>query len=124
MAARKISRKTALIYGVCHALTACATNGPSTPNVSPMPPESSAAPIYSRSDLEGASADALDSLLGDPALTRREGIGEFRRYDLKDCSLIVILLPDGDGDRVARLDASAKRSGDPSPDLDACLARG
>lgn len=73
----------------------------------------------------GKSAEELDSQFGKPALVRREGPGEFRRYALKDCSLIVILYPDDKGEKTAGfVDSAARAAGADKPDLDACLARG
>lgn len=78
-----------------------------------------------QADLQGKDARAIDNLLGAPALKRAEGKGEFRRYPFLACTLIVILYPDDKGQaRVQQLDAAAKISGDPKPDLDQCLARG
>jgi hypothetical protein len=56
---------------------------------------------------------------------RTEGAGEFRRYALADCSLIVILYTNEKGEFSAgHLDAAAKVSGEEEPDLDGCLAKG
>lgn len=110
--------------GLLLTLAACAT----APGAAPDPEASvaaPAAPVYSRADIENASPDELNALFGPPALTRKEGAGEFRRYGLKTCSLIVILYPDDSGRRLARsITASALSSADPKPDLDACLAAG
>lgn len=84
-----------------------------------------AAPVFLLSDLLGAGAGKVDALFGSPALTRREGNGEYRRYGLKQCSLIVILYPDDKGaPKVAHVDATAHDSGQEKPDLDQCLAAG
>lgn len=83
------------------------------------------APVYVVADLQGARAGAVDALLGDPALTRREGAGEYRRYMLTTCALILILYPDETGAAtVAHMDAAATSSGGKKPDLEACLAAG
>ena len=83
------------------------------------------APAFRVADFDQKDGAALDALLGAPDLTRVEGAGEFRRYTLADCALIVILYPDDAGvKRAARLDAGALTSGGERPDLDACLARG
>lgn len=82
-------------------------------------------PAFRAADFDRKDGAALDALLGAPDLTRVEGDGEFRRYTLADCALIIILYPDDAGvKRAARLDAGALTSGGPHPDLDACLARG
>ena len=84
-----------------------------------------AAPVFQREHILGAAPDAVDALLGPPALTRREGPGEFRRYALKTCALIVILYPDESGAMAAtHVEPSALASGEDAPDLDACLAAG
>lgn len=84
-----------------------------------------AAPVFIRDEILGRDATALDALLGPAALIRREGEGEFRRYPLAACSLIVILYPDEKGARLAgHIDAAARSSGEEKPDLDLCLARG
>lgn len=83
------------------------------------------APVYAAGDILGAEAGAIDALLGPPALTRREGEGEFRRYALKECMLIVILYPDDFGGvRAAHIDAAARQFGVEKPDVDQCLAAG
>ncbi|MEM9169307.1 MAG: hypothetical protein AAGC56_06595 [Pseudomonadota bacterium] len=109
------------------ALAACASapDGASTAPASasrasstPAPP---AAPVFVQSDIRGKSADAIDALLGAPGLVRREGRGEFRRYALARCNLVVILYPpEGAG----HLEAVAGEAGAAKPDLDACLAAG
>lgn len=73
----------------------------------------------------GASPSDIDALLGPPALTRSEGEGEFRRYTLKQCELIIVLYPDDNGvRRAAHIDTAAQRSDAPKPDLSDCLAAG
>ena len=79
------------------------------------------------SDVLGASADEIDALLGEPALVRREGAGEFRRYGLKTCSLIVILYPDENAavpPAAAHVEATALNSDEEKPDPEDCLAKG
>ncbi len=71
----------------------------------------------------GAEAVTIDGLLGAPTLTRQEGDGEYRRYALNNCVLIVILYPDEQGaSRAVHLDAIAENSEAEKPDLNACLA--
>lgn len=106
-------------------LGACTTGQPVDGGALISAPETPPAPKYGVSDVLGARAAAIDALLGSPALTRREGAGEFRRYALSGCSLIVILYPDENGEMRARYaDAVALRSGEVKPDLEACLAAG
>ncbi|MFC2951227.1 hypothetical protein ACFOOP_04765 [Marinicaulis aureus] len=103
---------------------ACAT----APNVAQQPaktPVTPAAPVYVLEDFLGAGATALDGLLGEPALTRREGNGEYRRYALTTCTLIIILYPDELGvQKVTQVDATATTSNADKPDLNDCLAAG
>lgn len=104
----------------------CATTGGEAPQVRAVKaPAANAAPSFTQKDVLGRDASALDKLFGPAALVRREGEGEFRRYALAGCALIVILYPDEAGRSAARrLDAAAKTSGETPPDLDQCLARG
>jgi len=91
----------------------------STPQLAPT------TPAFVQKDILGKSAETLDTLLGEAALIRREGNGEFRRYTLASCSLIVILYPDnGALPQATHLDAAAKTSEEEKPDLDTCLAAG
>ncbi|MEM8772295.1 MAG: hypothetical protein AAGD92_11650 [Pseudomonadota bacterium] len=107
-------------------LTACAAN-PAAPVadevvITPEPPP---APVYVLDDVLGATPAAIDEMLGPPALARKEGQGEFRRYGLRECALIVILYPDETGfNRAAHVEATALTSGQEKPDLEACLAEG
>jgi len=83
------------------------------------------APAYELSDVLGASAGDVDALLGPPALVRREGKGEYRRYGLKTCALIIILYPDETGAaKAAHVEATALTSDAEKPDPQACLAAG
>lgn len=116
-------RMLAAIVGMA-ALTACATD-----NVAVRGPSPGASalqkPAYRLSDVAGKQAADLDALLGAPDLTRNEGSGEFRRYSLASCALIIILYPDESGvKRAASVNAGALKSGDEKPDLDLCLAEG
>ncbi len=107
-------------------LAACGStrNAPAPVAVETAPPEP-AAPAYVMSDIMGAGPAAIDALLGVPALTRKEGAGEYRRYSLSRCTLIVILYPDDTGaPRAAHVEATALSSGAEKPALDDCLAAG
>ena len=111
------------------ALSACATTGEDAAETTQAPAIKKAVvptePVFVKADVMGRSAAALDELFGQAALVRREGAGEFRRYTLAECALIVILHPDESGKIAAgHLDAAAKMSGEEKPDLDQCLARG
>lgn len=106
------------------AIAACATAPAPAPEPVAVPSEP-VAPVYRLDDFLGADPAALDARLGAPSLTRREGAGEYRRYALSTCTLIVILYPDEAGaPHVAHVDATALQSGDDKPDLDECLAAG
>ena len=108
------------------AAAGCPTSGVPAAGAPPAAAgKAPSAPRFLAADLKRMSAAELDETLGAPALTRVEGAGEFRRYMLDECALLVILYPDEKGERrVARLDAGALVSGAGTPDLDACLAAG
>jgi len=77
---------------------------------------------YIAGDLLGLSAPVLESAFGAPALTRREGEGEFRRYSFETCALLVFLYPNDAGvDAVRHLDATALSGDAPRPSVDSCL---
>jgi hypothetical protein len=106
------------------SLAACAT-APERAAAPAAKPSAPPAPVYVLADLQGLGAGAVDAMLGKPALTRREGTGEYRRYALTTCTLIIILYPDETGvQKVAHVDATATSSSGDKPDLDACLAAG
>ncbi len=110
--------------GALLLLGACSTTADNPPAAIAEPTVPSA-PVFAASDFMGADATAIDRLLGAPTLTRQEGDGEYRRYALSTCTLIVILYPDEQGaSRVVHLDATAQNSEADKPDLNACLARG
>lgn len=123
-------RRAGMTAAAALSLAACATSGekpaPSGPGRAAS--ESGSAPskpAFRVRDVMGKSAEELDGQFGKPALVRREGPGEFRRYGLKECSLIVILYPDDKGEKTAGFVDSAARAADAEkPDLDTCLARG
>lgn len=114
---------------------ACATAG-SQPDAGAASAASAAptAPAFVESDVIGKSAAALDQMFGAPALTRREGAGEFRRYAFARCGLIVILYPPEGGGAgtaptssahvAAHVAATAKSSEDAAPSVVDCLAGG
>lgn len=105
-------------------LSACATAPDAAAPVAAKP-KVPAAPVYTLGDFQGARVSDVDALLGAPALTRREGDGEYRRYALATCTLIIILYPDETGAvKVAHVDATATSSNADKPDLEACLAAG
>lgn len=90
-----------------------------------QPPINSTTVSYSPRDFEGRTAAEIDSLIGTPALSRREGRGEFRRYDFERCSFMMVLVPDGRGiNRVGTLYAGALSADAENPSLKECLAGG
>ena len=111
------------LFGAVFTLSACATvAGPQTGGSDGT---RSTTPQWQRSDFMGANASTVEALLGAPSLSRREGEGEYRRYGLSTCTLVIILYPDEKGvPRVAHMDATAQGSAGEKPDLDACLAKG
>ncbi len=114
-----------LISSLALFAAGCATTISDSADIPAKTPSAPAAPVYVLSDLLGAKATMLGDLLGEPALTRREGNGEYRRYALTTCTLIIILYPDEMGvQKVAQVDATATTSNADKPDLDDCLAAG
>lgn len=105
------------------ALSACATTGSNAP--SSVDAGAPTKPVFLLSQISGKDGKDLDALLGAPDLARTEGAGEFRRYALAQCSLMIVLYPDESGvKRASSIDAGALKSGEENPDLDACLAGG
>lgn len=115
-----------VLAAVALSLAGCATGGadaPAAPKTSA--PARAAAPVFRLADIEGAAPARVDALLGAPKLTRREGAGEYRRYALSNCALIVIFYPDASGaPKAAHVDATALTSDGDKPDLADCLAQG
>lgn len=114
------------VFGLLSLAAACAS-APEEKALAPapQPPAAPAEPVYVLSDILGANVATVDAMLGEPALTRKEGAGEYRRYALTTCTLIVILYPDNLGSsKVEHVDATATRSTGEKPDLAACLAAG
>ncbi len=108
------------------AAAGCATTPiPGSTSASTPASRANAPPAFLAGDLNGRTVAEIDKALGTPDLTRIEGAGEFRRYALAQCALLVILYPDEKGERrVTRLDVGALVSGDKAPGLDDCLAAG
>jgi hypothetical protein len=105
-------------------LAACSSTKQNAP-LSVARPAAPSAPVFQLDEILGAAPATLDDRLGAPDLTRREGDGEFRRYSLSTCTLIVILYPDDMGVvRAAHVDAAALTSDEEKPNLEACLAAG
>lgn len=103
----------------------CAT----APAVAPSGAAASAArpasAAFRMADIENRTGAELDARLGQPALVRIEGGGEFRRYAFAECSLMIILYPDETGvRRMRRADAAALVAGNDNPGVEECLASG
>ena len=117
------------ILAMLFLTAACATTPPSSTERTTSPDSASAQSVpaitYSsvrESDIMGALPARLDEILGPPALIRREGPGEYRRYSRGGCNLIVILYPDDLGRaRVTHLDATSSSSARGPVSLEACL---
>lgn len=119
-----MTAKPCIAGGLILLGAACAT-APEQTSAPAAAPAEPAAPVYVMGDFLGADAGAVDALLGAPALTRREGAGEYRRYALSTCTLVIILYPDDNGEsHVAHVDATALKAGAEKPDLEDCLAAG
>lgn len=105
------------------AAAGCATTA--APRSADGAPKPAGKPAFVAAQFENATAAEIDGKLGAPALTRIEGTGEFRRYMLTRCALIVILYPDDKGERrAATLHAGALVSGEEAPTVADCLAAG
>ena len=105
-------------------LAACATApAPSSGVAERVEPAAPQRPAIDPSDLIGLKRDGLETLLGAPDLSRKEGPGEFYRYAMTNCVLIVLLYPDEKGDvRVEKIDATAATSGAPKPSVETCAS--
>ena len=69
----------------------------------------------------GAPLAQIEALLGAPALVRREGAAEYRRYDVRaDCRAMVLALPDGG--TVLSVDTGPAVQGAPKPTFEDCTA--
>ncbi|MCQ8184074.1 hypothetical protein [Parvularcula maris] len=68
----------------------------------------------------GAPVGTLEAALGSPALTRREGANEFRRYDLEDCRVYAVVAPAGGN--VQTVSAGPLVAGKAAPDFRVCTA--
>ena len=120
---RKLCGALVVLFNVA----ACASNGAleQRPIDQPQASVAPGKPVFVQKDILKKSASELDAKLGIPALIRKEGAGEFRRYTMVRCALIVVLYPDDTGVMIAEhLDAAAKTSDETRPSLDMCLAGG
>jgi hypothetical protein len=74
----------------------------------------------SPSQFLGRNVSALEAALGRPALVRREGANEFRRYDRRDCRVFAVVTPAGG--TVSSLSTGPVTQGDAAPSFEACTA--
>lgn len=74
-------------------------------------PETPAEPTFDEdpNDLMGLNAAGLESLLGEPALLRREQPAQVWQYRAGDCVFDIVLYDDADGGRVNYIEARDKR---------------
>ena len=68
----------------------------------------------------GQPVARLEAVVGAPALVRREGANEFRRYDLGDCRAMAIVMPAGG--TVRERTTMASIAGVPAPPFERCTA--
>jgi hypothetical protein len=66
----------------------------------------------------GKPVAALDRALGAPALVRKEGSNEWRRYDLGDCRAYAVVVPAGGN--VTSLSTGPSVAGAPVPRFETC----
>ena len=120
-------------------LAGCASTGENAPQVTAQPapadeiaeaimtpPEGSPQlPEITREEFLGQPPGNLEILLGAPALTRREGPGEFRRYDTATCRVYAVVFP-GEGGRpvIRSLSVGALTAGYPAPEFASCFVTG
>lgn len=143
-----ISTRALTIAGFAATLAACATpgtdapasgGGPKEPTAAvsvPVAPEALATPAPASPALPqvatipgpakegfiGRPVADLEELLGAPALVRREGATEFRRYDISvDCRAYVVARPGGG--MVLSVETGAALQGAPKPRFEDCTAR-
>jgi len=105
-------------------LGGCATTAETVVSSEKSETLAASAPIFTFADIDEKQAVALDVLLGDADLVRVEEPGEFRRYDFKQCALLIVLYPEDGGLKVNHVEAVNRETSDSAPDLDACLAAG
>lgn len=99
-----------------------------TPSVIEAPAEATpvpTAPAFAESDFLDKAPGELDALLGDPALIRTEGSGQFRRYDTSTCRIYAVVTQGKGGRaRVASISAGPLVAGDPAPSFGSCFVTG
>ncbi len=123
-------------------VTACETMAPAQPSQS-VPVAPVAAPIvdpievpiaavpqpvlssFTPADFIDKPANALDLILGPPALTRTEDQGQFRRYDTPTCRIYAVVFADAGGRPVVKsLSTGPIIAGNAAPDFAECFIAG
>lgn len=97
---------------------------PATPEPRAKPANSRPAAVPARdSDFLGKPPSALDAALGEPAFVRREGQGEFRRYDTPRCRVYaVITTENGSRPLIRTLSVGSASAAQAAPSLSDCLS--
>ncbi len=96
-----------LPLAVCMGLAACASSGPTIGAAASAPPAlRNGAQLAPGLHLVGLDGTALEGLLGQPSLVRREQQAQYWRYSLGTCQLDLFLYaePDAGPSRVVYLD--------------------
>jgi hypothetical protein len=118
--------------GLAVVLSACATSTPA-PIATAAPPTAAAAVpatplpaaniLTSAGRANAATMDQIARALGAADITRQDGAGTALTYRLDHCALLLLFTADQRNVmRLAEADPSPRRSGDPIPSLDQCVA--
>lgn len=120
-----------LISSAAILVSACAT-APSPPatadTTAPAAPTSLADSRAARLLAAAGQADAptravIERELGQPDIARQEGQGLSLTYRLPSCALLLLFVADARNDmRLEQAHVSARRTGDPLPSLERCVA--
>lgn len=68
----------------------------------------------------GQPVSRLEAVVGPPALVRREGANDFRRYDLENCRVYAVTAPAGG--RVQTVSTGALVAGQAAPTFSSCTS--
>ena len=103
------------------AVPAPADTAPDLPDA-PALPEMVLIPGPAAESFVGQPVADIETLIGAPALVRREGNAEFRRYDVRDdCRAYVVALPGGG--TILSVETGGAVQGAPAPAFEDCTAR-
>ena len=109
-------------------LVGCAT-APATPTEArgetPAPAYSSlAAQLFASAGRADAPSQAeMQRALGEPDIRRQEGAGAAWTYRLESCALLLLFSADARNEmRLAEVQSSARRAGEPAPSPEQCAA--